>query len=56
MMRISLNEKAVQQLQMIMKATGYTNHTHCIQTMLTQVNSKLQISNEKKVAKKASSI
>lgn len=56
MMRISLNERAVQQLQMIMSATGYTNPTHCIQTMLTQVNSKLQLSNEKKAAKKASSI
>lgn len=53
MMRISLNETAVQQLQQIMNATGYTNSTHCIQSMLTQVNSKLQLANKKK---KASSI
>lgn len=50
MMRISLNETAVQQLQQIMSATGYTNPTHCIQSMLTQVNSKLQRANEKKKA------
>jgi hypothetical protein len=47
-MRISLNERAAHQLQMIMNATGYTNPTHCIQTMLTQVNSKLQLVKEKR--------
>jgi hypothetical protein len=50
MMRISLNERAVQQLQQIMNATGYTNPTHCTQIMLTQVNSKLQLANKKKKA------
>lgn len=40
-MRIFLNEQAEHQLKLIMAHTGYTNATHCIQSMLTQVNNKL---------------
>lgn len=41
-MLIKLNDVAAQQLNMIMNHTGYTNPTHCIQVMLSQVNKKIQ--------------
>lgn len=47
-MRIFLNERAEQQLQLIMITTGYTNPTHCIQSMLTQVCTKLHRSKKSK--------
>lgn len=43
-MVIKLNVEAVQQLNMIMNHTGYTNPIHCVQVMLSQVNKKIQLS------------
>lgn len=42
-MVIKLNVEAVRQLNMIMSHAGYTNPVHCIQTMLSQVNKKIQL-------------
>jgi hypothetical protein len=51
-MRVFLNEQAEHQLKLIMAATGYTNATHCIQTMVNQVSNKLKLADAKKAAKK----
>ena len=47
-MIIKLNAEAVQQLELIMARTGRTNHTHTIQTMLSQVLKKLILADTKK--------
>lgn len=51
-MRIFLNEQAERQLKLIMAHTGYTNATHCVQTMVNQVSNKLKFADVKKAAKK----
>lgn len=46
-MIIRLNGEAVEQLNMIMIATGFKNPTHCVQVMLSQVNKKILIAKTK---------
>lgn len=52
-MIVRLNAEAVQQLETIMKRTRYTNHTHCLQIMISQVINKLKLADEKKVGSAA---
>jgi hypothetical protein len=47
-MHIKLNSEAVQQLEVLMKRTGYVSHVHCLQVMISQVTKKLQAADLKK--------
>jgi hypothetical protein len=41
-MVIKLNVEAVQQLEALMVRTGYTNHTHCLNVMISSVTNNLR--------------
>lgn len=49
-MIVKLNNEAVQQLEVLMKRTGYISHVHCLQVMISQVIKKLQAADIKKEA------
>jgi hypothetical protein len=49
-MRIHLSEQAVEKLEALMKRTGYTNPTHCVNVMISSVTNNLRRADLKKKA------
>lgn len=49
-MHLKLNSESVQQLEALMKRTGYASHVHCVQVMISQVTKKLLLADAKKQA------
>lgn len=46
-MLIRLNEESVKQLEALMKRTGYINHQHCLQVMISTITNNLRRKDEK---------
>lgn len=46
-MLVRLNEEAVQQLESLMQRTGYTNHQHCLQVMVSTITNNLRRADNK---------
>lgn len=51
-MKVFLNQESVKQLESLMVRTGITNHTHCINVIISSVTNNLRRKDEK-AAKKA---
>lgn len=51
-MRVQLNDRAVFQLEELMRRAGHTSYQHCLQVLLTTVTNNLR----QQDAKKASNI
>ena len=49
-MKIFLNERAVYQLQELMRRAGHTNHQHCLQVLITTVTNNIRKADAKKQA------
>jgi hypothetical protein len=49
-MKIFLNERAVYQLEELMRRAGHTNYQHCLQVLLTTVTNSIRRSDAKKQA------
>lgn len=52
-MRVQLNERAVFQLEGLMRRAGHTSHQHCLQVLITTTTNNIRRTD---AAKKAASI
>lgn len=49
-MRVQLNDRAVFQLEELMRRAGNKNHQHCLQVLITTVSNNVRRNDEKKAA------
>lgn len=49
-MRVQLNDRAVFQLEELMRRAGHKNHQHCLQVLITTVSNNVRRNDEKKAA------
>jgi hypothetical protein len=47
-MKIFLNERAIYQLEELMRRAGHTNHQHCLQVLITTVTNNIRKADAKK--------
>lgn len=49
-MRVFLNDRAVLQLEELMRRAGHTSYQHCLQVLITTASNNVRRNDEKKAA------